>query len=337
MAQATFPSFGSRSTFGAQQLSRRKSSPQYGFGSSTREDQQKVFVSQEHASLNVAYAVPRSPGPAKYEHRPAVGPQVNGRIRSAPMWRFGEAERFSGPAGGSSSPGPAAYSLHPSIGPQAVGSIRSLPKWGFGTSTREHQAKVYTDAKRAQLNVDAGRSPGPAKYDARGRRADGSHVSGRIKTPPAWGFGKGARFNHDDTRHAAAIPGPGAYPLPATVGPQLVGLMPSSPAAGFGTSTRQHHAKVYQSHEHEKYTAGDSPGPAMYSFTPAFGKQTTSRRKSSSAWGFGTEDRFDRKRSGRVNVPGPVRRGVHLFPPRLARGSADGSPRRACSQGAYLI
>ncbi|KAL3909575.1 MAG: hypothetical protein SGPRY_009372, partial [Prymnesium sp.] len=72
--QAVFPAVGTRSTFGAQCVSRRKTAPQFGFGSSTRSDHEKVFLSSHHASLNVA-GVARSPGPAAYVTPTSVGPQ----------------------------------------------------------------------------------------------------------------------------------------------------------------------------------------------------------------------------------------------------------------------
>jgi len=302
MSHATFPAFGTRSTFGAQPLSRRKTSPQFGFGSSTREDQEKVFISQDHAELN-AGGVPRSPGPATYVMRAAVGPQVNGQLKSSPLWGFGSDERFRG-LKGANNPGPGTYALNPSIGPQPVGTMSSLPKWGFGSSTREHQAKVFITAKHAELNTEVARSPGPAVYTM--RNAVGPQVNARIKSMPSWVFGSDNRFDYTDVKRAAATPGPGTYPLLPAIGPQPVGCMPSAPMAGFGTSTRDHQAKVYQSADHEKYIAGVSPGPAVYNYTPALGRQTTSRLKSSACWGFGTEPRFDKKRSpNRMNGPGP--------------------------------
>ena len=55
---------GTRSTFGSQQQSKRQSAPQWGFGSSTREHQEKVFLSQDHSALNTGA---RSPGPVSLQ------------------------------------------------------------------------------------------------------------------------------------------------------------------------------------------------------------------------------------------------------------------------------
>ena len=81
-----------RSMFGDQVYSKRRSAPAFGFGSSTRAQAGKVFMSQEHAKL----ATPGfSPGPSAYTLRASVGAQVDGSKRSSPMWIFGTAERFS--------------------------------------------------------------------------------------------------------------------------------------------------------------------------------------------------------------------------------------------------
>ena len=64
---ATAPAGGTRTTFGSQSSSRRRSAPSFGFGSGTREMQEKVFVSQEHAALSSGGV--RSPGPAVYTAR----------------------------------------------------------------------------------------------------------------------------------------------------------------------------------------------------------------------------------------------------------------------------
>ena len=82
---------GTKSTFGDQTTSRRRSAPSYGFGSGTRAGQEKIFVSQEHARLQ---GNPSSPGP-QYNLKSAVGAQVDSANKSAPQWAFGTAGRFS--------------------------------------------------------------------------------------------------------------------------------------------------------------------------------------------------------------------------------------------------
>ena len=84
------------------------------------------------------------------------------------------------------------------------------------------------------------------------------------------------------------------------MGPQLLSAFPSSPLPGFGTSTRDHAAKLFMSPAHEKtksYGKG-SPGPAVY--LPPIAKQRAP------AYGFGSCDRFyTRKMALRIgNTPG---------------------------------
>ena len=55
---------GTQTTFGPQVSSKRASAPCYGFGSGTRETQEKVFVLQEHATL--------VPPPSPAEASPSV-------------------------------------------------------------------------------------------------------------------------------------------------------------------------------------------------------------------------------------------------------------------------
>ena len=79
-----------------------------------------------------------------------------------------------------------------------------------------------------------------------------------------------------------------------------------TPRFGFGTSNRDHQAKVYLSPEHEKTTAGrEAPGPGTYTLTPSTGnKQPQSNLHSAAAWGFGTASRFTAVK-GTATGPGP--------------------------------
>ena len=81
-----------RSMFGDQAHSKRRSSPSYGFGSSTRGQAAKVFLSRDHAKLSAPNS---SPGPSAYTLRASVGSQADGRKASSPQWVFGSSDRFS--------------------------------------------------------------------------------------------------------------------------------------------------------------------------------------------------------------------------------------------------
>lgn len=81
-----------RSMFGDQVYSKRRSAPMFGFGSSTRNQAAKVFLSAEHAKLSTPGL--NSPGPSAYTLRASVGYQADGRKASSPQWVFGSSDRF---------------------------------------------------------------------------------------------------------------------------------------------------------------------------------------------------------------------------------------------------
>ena len=51
-------------------------------------------------------------------------------------------------------------------------------------------------------------------------------------------------LQYDHVKRAAACPGPGAYTLTNAVGVQVASTKPSTPRFGFGSSNRDHMAKV---------------------------------------------------------------------------------------------
>ena len=87
---------------------------------------------------------------------------------------------------------------------------------------------------------------------------------------------------------------------------QVVSTKPSTPRFGFGSSNRDHQAKVYISAEHEKTTPGGlgAPGPGQYPIGGTTGKQVRSNERTASSWGFGTSARF-RATAKQAGTPGP--------------------------------
>ena len=291
---------GTRTTFGKQTTSRRKSAPSYGFGSGTRAGQEKVFVSHEHSKLQVGSVV--TPGP-QYNLKSAVGEQVSSPAKSAPKWAFGTAQRFNfNSKPGNAPPGPGQYTNRSAVGTQVSSAMTSSPIFGFGSSTREHQAKVFVSQEHAKLQGSSD-APGP-EYNL--ISAVGKQVHSKTVEQPAWVMGKSERFGYDHVKRAAGAPGPGTYVQTPAVGPQVASTKPSTPRFGFGTSNRDHQAKVYLSPEHEKTTAGrEAPGPGTYTLTPSTGnKQPQSNLHSAAAWGFGTASRFTAVK-GTATGPGP--------------------------------
>ena len=111
---------------------------------------------------------------------------------------------------------------------------------------------------------------------------------------------------YDHVKRAATSPGPGSYTTINSVGVQVASTKPSTPRFGFGSSNRDHMAKVYISQDHEKTSGGrDAPGPGAYALTPSTGhKQAQSNIHTASSWGFGTSERFN-KVSKHTGTPGP--------------------------------
>ena len=213
----------------------------------TRENQEKVFVSQEHAR---AAAQPFSPGPATYNLLSAVGPQVDGSKPSSPRYGFGTQDRFTGFNRKEVRPGPGTYELAAAVGPQLSSRSPTSPRYGFGSSTRAGVAKVFIsqDHNKDLFGIN---SPGP-QTNISLTAAVGPQVLSRTVGQPAWVMGKAERFSYDHVKRAANSPGPGTYALQAAVGQQVSSSKPSTPRYGFGTSNRAHQERVYMGQEFEK-------------------------------------------------------------------------------------
>lgn len=294
------PNMHTKSMLGPQVTSRRRSAPLYGFGSSTRQQAGKVFMSSEHAKL----APPNVPTPGpQYTVRAAVGPQVDGSKASAPMWMFGSSERFAGNTKPSAQfPGPGTYSATSGVGVQVSSAKHTQPLYGFGTATRDHVAKVFISQEHNQT-TSGQESPGPVYTTdiAIGRQQLSQKGNG-----PAWVMGNAERFSYDHVKRAASAPGPGAYTLGAAVGPQVASTKHSAPMPGFGTSNRDQMQKLFISSEHEKsMTGNNSPGPCNYAVPAGNGPQHLSVWQSAPTWGFGTSARWQKTKTTGYSVPGP--------------------------------
>lgn len=317
------PVGGTRSQLGTQVNSRKASAPKYSFGSGTREGREHVFVSNEHAALEAGRG---SPGPV-YTHVPAIGPQVNGAMESAPRFGFGTSDREQAAkvyisaehekySGGRFAPGPGKYDSESGVGTQHNSTKSTLPKYGFGTSTRANVAKVYVSEEHNKT-TDYGRaSPGPVYMQPAGigkqvasggpsPYASGGTLSMRNASQPSWVMGKAERFERTGAERA---PGPGTYGVRPAVGAQVASTKPSLPRYGFGTSNREHAAKVYISPEHEKVSGGGKhvPGPGAYPIKSLTGKPVVSGKQvTGSSWGFGTSKRFTDAFKHQKGNPGP--------------------------------
>jgi len=286
--------------FGNQAPSKRRSSPSFGFGSSTRNQAAKVFLSNDHAKLSTPGF---SPGPSAYSLRPSVGTQPDGRKSSAPQWVFGSSDRFGYEKKGVQNPGPGSYDMTNSVGTQVSSNKHTQPMFGFGSSERHHVQKVFVSEEhnKALHGCD---SPGPQVYTLQG--AVGKQDLSKTRNQPAWVFGSSNRFKYEHVKRAATSPGPGAYTLNQAVGSQVVSTKESSPIFGFGTSNREHMNKLYISTDHEKAQSGNnSPGPCNYALPESTGRQPLSKYHSAASWGFGTCGRWTAKGGTNTTTPGP--------------------------------
>jgi len=302
---------GTRTMLGPQMSSKKKSAPIYGMGSGTREQQEKVFISQEHAALTPNPHA--SPGPAVYEQRDSVGPQVNGVKESAPRWAFGTETRFSGTSKYATQvPGAGTYEGAVGIGSQVESTKATLPRYGFGSSTRAHQEKVFESEEAAYTRNFGKASPGPSSYTL--EPAVGKQLLSENGSQPQWVVGTEKRF----AKEASWVPGPGNYGkdeqhgrITSAVGAQVASTKQSLPKYGFGTSDREQAQKVYLSPEHEKVTGGrEAPGPGKYPIASMTGNTIASsgHGATSQKWGFGTSKRFNdtfKKGGPRMYAPGP--------------------------------
>ena len=88
------------------------------------------------------------------------------------------------------------------------------------------------------------------------------------------------------------------------LGPQISSSRATAPIFGFGSSTREHAAKIFISAEHAKLsTKTISPGPALYTMPSTVGPQVDGAIESAPRWAFGSAQRFNAITKN--NLPGP--------------------------------
>jgi len=283
-------------------MSTKKSSPSYGFGTSSREVAKKVFVSQQHTIL--ATAGLHSPGPASCTLPNSVGEkQPNSRKQDPPSWGFGTANRFR-PMSAPANPAPGHHGRPQSAhGVQVDSKFKSQPLFGFGTATRKHTSKVFLSAEHNKIEDHGRASPGPATYIL--KAAIGPHLESQMASEPAWQFGGSARARADVGRES---PGP-VYVLPQSVGPQPDSRKPRAATPGFGAATREKQGKVFLGPDHEKAAHGrQSPGPAaQYQTASSLGQQLHSKDRQAPSSSFSKASRFAswEQEKKKNSVPGP--------------------------------
>ena len=179
----------------------------YGFGSSTRDQVKKLFISQKHTLTMLAGT--QSPGPAKYNLPNSVGgKQPDGRKADAASWSISSKARIPVEAGQDT---PDFYNLPAAVGPQPDGKIANAPVYGFGTSTREIRARTFISQEHNMGSAPFVPTPGPAgPYKL--ANSLGNQPSSRKATSPRVSFAKQSRWAaHERELARNTVPGPGAY------------------------------------------------------------------------------------------------------------------------------
>ncbi|CAM6007632.1 unnamed protein product [Sphagnum balticum] len=257
-----------KSTFGPQVLSKRITSPAYGFGTQNRHAFEKMYVSAEMAKTKPGNF---SPGPA-YDTLSSFGKQLTSNCESPPEIKMGTGSRWKRRKA-DAQPGPGAYnSDKSSFGYQVQSEKKSPEKYVFSRGTRAQADKIFlsTDFNKARYGTQ---SPGPMVYGA--RTTFGPQAASKNRTAPVINFTKGLR----ERRKYEDTAGPGEYKIKGSVGKQNESHKITLPSVGFTRCSRDLRQKVFLSKEHDKSHYGEnSPGPAIFGQVSSMGNQANSKQ-----------------------------------------------------------
>jgi len=184
------------------------------FGTSTRKDQAKVFISPQHAK-SVAEFID-SPGPVAYTHNGSLQNQPDSRKKTNESFGMGTSERFfyenTSTIERNGGPGPGTYTLRSAQGRQVTSDKPSYPISTFPRADRDRTATTVYLGPKQQLAFWGRNSPGPAVYTP--TNAVGPQNSSQRPNVPKFGFGTADRFAYMDVAsRAMQTPGPGSYSL----------------------------------------------------------------------------------------------------------------------------
>ncbi|MCO5587184.1 hypothetical protein L7F22_041131 [Adiantum nelumboides] len=194
--------YSSPSAFGPQVLSSQKSTSSADFSRSTRDEQNKIYLSSEFDKNKYGVG---SPGPTVCDDSSSMGNQIIAPFKSAPRFRFGAEKRFKH-MDNEFSPGVGKYEIKSSFGKQNDSKKKNLPSFSFAHSNRDQRAKVFISAQHDKAHYGEA-SPGPgATWKAYPSLGD-TQVDSRKTSCNASRFGIAPRFKD----HYTGIPGPGNY------------------------------------------------------------------------------------------------------------------------------
>ena len=198
-------SYAAGSSIGRNPDSNKINQAAFGFGTASRDDAQRVFISA--AAARVRFGM-ESPGPASYSSQNGVGIQPSSTRRTEPAFSIGTEQRlkYDYVERAKVLPGAGQYRVNQSVGTQPLSNNASEPEFGFGSSSRDDAGKVFLGKEQAK--VFFGReSPGPAMLGPTAFGGTGKMVLSNKKTGERATFGSSARaFGGGEP-----TPGPGSY------------------------------------------------------------------------------------------------------------------------------
>ena len=265
--------------------------PSFGFGTSTRDGNEKRMLSKKAQSLTGLGT--QSPGPI-YKLKSSVGAQYLSANSTAPSHVFGKRDDPRARGGAPvHPPGPGTYEMMNSLGGQILSGRRSESGVTFGSGNRW---SAYKKDFVEQYMTPAATTSQPAKGWL-GDAASFSFGGGAKRSAVGMGPGKPSYVRN---------PGPGTYQEKSSMGDQIESKRSSAQNAKFGTSQRG--AKLYVNRSSERETLGKhSPGPNTYNLSGSVGRQSSSTKKSAQSFVFGSSDRFSETKAVRDlgGAPGP--------------------------------
>jgi len=203
--------YHSPSAVSAQKSSEKHSYASWGFGTSTRADQSKIFISHAHAKTETGFI--DSPGPCAYRQDGSMGSQVSSRSHSTASYRMGTSERFFHDKGiADAGPAPGTYRTPRAVGKQTNSQKPTYPTNSFTKADRNRTATALYLGPKQQSAFWGRNSPGPALYSTPSTL--GTQASSVKRSAPRAGFGTAGRFDYiDSALKAMNTPGPGSYSI----------------------------------------------------------------------------------------------------------------------------
>jgi len=198
---------------GAQMNSQKHSAQTVKFGTGTREDRAKIFISHAHSASDTTSI--SSPGPAAYslQNEGSVGGNyADSKKHSSPEIGIGTSRRFFNKSGAADVvPGPGSYKLQASVGRQIHTHRRTDPVNSFTRADRDKIAQKQYLGKK--LWIPTHDSPGPQAPYSLPASVGIQHSSAR-KNTAKYGFSRADRFGYiDQGAKQCNTPGPGSYSL----------------------------------------------------------------------------------------------------------------------------